>query len=262
MTEAESKEPSELVRAYLSGAPSEVFSIWRIDSNGDRAEHKFRMRLLRLQEGLDAMTDAGKDAKRITGADSGRAFEDVYRELSACEVLRRSIVSMEPQTMPDGRQIHLPLFPDTRTIMRAFGENELIHLMNCHEMLKAWYGGPEFASEDELDLWISRLAGPLDGAVSQLAQLDSRQLPLLTWLLACRVKDYATQLGLTQFESQPSSESDQPSSTTPTSGPSGELPDAHSDSIGEIPNDQGQLSRETAREAVAKKRRRQAKKKR
>lgn len=232
MTKDIAAEPDEIVQSLLEPAPSDEFMFVRIQPSGERKEHRVRVRLLRIDENISALADAQKDAK--ARGEVAKDYGDIYKESQAVQLLTRAMCRLEKRTRDDGTEWYPPLFVKSEQLRASFTEPEMAQCLNMYEVVKAKYGAIEELSEEDLDSWIERLAGPL--GASELSLLDSSRWPVLLLLIARRAADMRKDLGLTLSDLPSSSESDPPSSDSGT-GSFTELPAARAASGEHLPED-------------------------
>ena len=229
-------EPSEAVRAFLSPAPSEVFSFkqWVHTPEGPKLQERdIRIRLLRLAETHQAIAAAQQYAKSHNELER---YTDIYREAQAVETAWRCMVLPELRDRPDGTQYYPQFFTSAEHLRSTLTEPEIAQIINAYEVVKAKFGTLEPYTPDELDMWAERLSDPMLGE-HFLAQLDSYHWAHLLWGLAKEVQLLRQEVGRPLSTSPDSSESSQESSEDGT-GSFTELPGASVKESGEeLPTD-------------------------
>lgn len=243
MTEPREASAAELVQSLLAPAPSEVFRLERRAANGDVTRYPVRVRLLRVEEDIQCLLDSQKHAKDVGEL---KDYGDVYRESQAVELLTRALCHVETRTRPDGTDYYPPLFTSPAQLRQSFTAPELAQCLNMYEIVKAKYGGLETFDPADTELWISRLAAPLEGPYF-LSALDSQAWPLLLLHMAQWAQRLCQETGRPLMNWRDSSESDQPSSDEDTGFST--VPQAESSDGIELPTD-ALLTKEQARERV------------
>jgi hypothetical protein len=242
----------DLILTLLDGAPTKVWNFTKILPSGERVLTKVRLRVLRVEENLEAIRDAQTLAKE-KGELGG--YGDIYKEAQAYEVLQRALCHVEKRRRPDQSEYYPPLFTDSRQLRSSFNESEIAVLLNAYEATKAEYSALEGLEEREAEMWIARLSDPLQGPF-HLSQLDSRHWPGCILLLAGMCRDLYQQAGLRLPSLEPTSES-VPESSTMDTGSSTEQPSASSTDAEPVAVQAGELLTRDQARALAKKNRKQ-----
>lgn len=211
ITEADA---SELVLGLTSPAPSEAFSLFKVQADGSKKEFKLRVRLLREEETISAIEEAQKYARSKGEAPP---FGDVYKEAQACSLISRVLLRAEKRSFPNGTEYYPQLFIDTAQLRAAFTANEIAVCLNAHEVVKAKYRCLDEWKPEELDLWAARLSDTLLGPFF-LGRLDSAHWPDLMFALGRRNLELSEALGLTSSTTPDSSESSPDTSADGTGG--------------------------------------------
>lgn len=213
----------ELVLTLLDGAPTKVWQFTKILPSGERAKTQIRLRVLRVEENLQALQAAQEVAKE-KGELGG--YGDIYKEAQCYEVLQRSLCHVAKRTRPDGTEYYPPVFTESRQLRASFNESEIAVLLNCYDITKAEYSALEGLEEREAEMWIARLSDPLQGPFF-LSQLDSRHWPACISLLAGVARDLYQRAGL-QLPSLLLTSASVPESSTEDTGSSSSQPSASS----------------------------------
>ncbi len=239
----------ELILTLLDGAPTKLWKFTKILPSGERVLTTVRLRVLRVEENLQALQSAQEVAKE-KGELGG--YGDIYKEAQCYEVLQRALCLEEKRTRPDGTSYYPPVFTDSRQLRMSFNESEIAVLLNCYDVTKAEFSALEGLEEREAELWIARLSDPLQGPFF-LSQLDSRHWPACIVLLAGIARDLYQRAGLPLPSLEPTSESD-PESSTVATGSSASQPSASSTDDEEVTVTPGELLTKEQARALAKKR--------
>lgn len=240
----------DLVLSLLDGSPSEVWDFTKILPNGERTKTQVRLRVLRVEENLQAIKSA-QDVAKEKGELGG--YGDIYKEAQCYEVLQRALCHIAKRTRPDGTEYYPPVFTDARQLRSSFNESEIAVLLNCYDITKAKYSALEGLEEREAELWIARLSDPLQGPFF-LSQLDSRHWPGCIALLAGIARDLYQRAGL-QLPSLRTTSESEPESSTADTGSSTSQPSASSTDNDEVTVAPGELlTREQARAMAVKSR--------
>ncbi len=208
-------DASELVLGLTAPAPSEAFSLFKVQPDGGKLEFKLRVRILRAEESIACLKEA-QDYARQSG-EVAKDYGDIYKEAQACSLIARVLLRPKKETLPNGTEYYPQLFVSTAQCRASFTENEIAVCLNAHEVVKAKYRCFEEWQPEELDKWAARLSDTLLGPL-WLGRLDSAHWPDLMYGLAQRVQALSETLGLPPLTSEPSSESDQESSESGTGG--------------------------------------------
>jgi hypothetical protein len=216
-------DASELVSELTAPAPSEAFSLFRVQEDGSKKEFKLRLRMLREEETISALKEAQAYAKQ-NGEINKTEYGDIYKEAQACAVLAKSLCHAEQKTFPNGTKYYPQLFVDTKQLRASFTESEMAVCLNALEVLKAKYRCYDEWSDQDLDRWAERLSDAFAGPL-WLGRLDSAHWPDLIYGLARRL----VALGPPPETSPTSSESEPATSDDGTGGsaplPHVQLPD-------------------------------------
>jgi len=199
----------------MAPAPSEEFSLFRIQEDGSRLEYKLRVRLMRPEENFAILADAQAFAKRLK--ETPTDYGDIYREAQAVELLTRALCHPEVQERTDGTKHYRPLFVTSQQLRESFTENEMAVCLNMYEVTKAKYSPVEQFDADQIDVWAARLSDAALGPFF-LSQLDSEAWPELLMSLARVVRQQSEKLGLQLPSLLGTSESDPPNSDPGTGG--------------------------------------------
>ena len=216
-------DASELVSELTAPAPSEAFSLFRVQPDGSKVEFKLRMRMLREEETIAALKEAQAYAKQ-NGEIGKTEYGDIYKEAQACAVIAKSLCRAEQQTLPNGSKYYPQLFTETKQLRASFTENEIAVCLNALEVLKAKYRCYEEWSEEDLDKWAERLSDAFAGPL-WLGRLDSAHWPDLIYGLARKVVALGPPPGTspTTSESEPATSGDGTGGSAPL--PHVQLPD-------------------------------------
>lgn len=241
-------DANELAQTLFDIAPSEVFDFERITPDGTRKRVPIRVKLLRVEENHQAILAAQRYAKERGEL---REYGDIYREGQACEVLWRALCHVEKRTVPSGHDYYPPLFTSAKQLRESFTEPEMVLGLNCYEIVKARFGVLENFSEEQLDLWVSRLSEVMAGPYF-FARLDSSAQLELALALALRVRSLYAELGRTLPDWQQDSASDSETSPSGTGDSTGPVSALSSDGSETPSSAEGVSSREAARGWQAK----------
>jgi hypothetical protein len=207
--EKEESGDADLLSILGSPMPSREFEMeWY--RNGKLIKKKLRVQLLSASQNMASIAAAQEYAKGKEGGDYG----DIYREAQAHEILSRAIVATEEKTRHDGTKYYMPIFPTAEMFRANLTEPEQSVLLGYYIQVKSEFGPISSLSDVSLEQWIQRLKGPM--ATDFLGRLDSLHWPALIFTLAQVVDDLSGLLGLIPSASEPTSESDQTSSTEDT----------------------------------------------
>jgi hypothetical protein len=241
-------QPEELILTLLDGAPTKIWDFTKILPSGERAKTQVRLRVLRVEENLQALQSAQEVAKE-KGELGG--YGDIYKEAQAYEVLQRALCHVKKRTRPDGTEYYPPIFTDARQLRSSFNESEIAVLLNCYDVTKSIFSALEGLEEREAETWIARLSDPLQGPFF-LSQLDSRHWPACIVLLAGIARDLYQRAGLPLPSLQPTSASD-PESSTADTGSSTQQPSASPMDDEEVTVTPGELLTKAQARALAAK---------
>ena len=214
-------DAAELIASLTSPAPSEPFSLFRVQPDGSRREFPLRMRLLREEETIDCLREAQAYAK--ANAEIPAQYGDIYREAQAVAVIARTLCHSKPRRMvgasgaQDGPEYYPQLFTSSAQLRASFMSDEIAACLNGYEVVKAKYRCLESFSADEIDKWAARLSDAMLGPLF-LGRLDSSHWPALLTCLAQRVQSLSESLGLQLSTSPDSSESSPDTSDAGTGG--------------------------------------------
>lgn len=189
-------EPSEAVSAYLSPAPSEVFTFRQHKTKPDLTgtvleERHVRVRLIRLDQNHEAIAAAQRYAAERKDAAEHR---DIYHEELAVQVAWRCLCRVDPTEHRDGTRYWQPLFASADHLRNSFSAAEIAQVLNMYEVVKAKFGTLEIFNDDEVDLWAERLSNTMLGE-HFLALLDSSHWPPLLLSLAREVQQLREEVG-------------------------------------------------------------------
>lgn len=240
-------DASELVAELTTPAPSEAFSLFRIQPDGSKKEFKLRVRLLREQEHIACMREAQAYAKE--NGELSTEYRDIYKEATACALVSRALLRPKLEKMPSGAEYYPQLFTSTEQLRRSFTENETAVCLNAYEVVKAKYRCFDDWKPEELDKWAGKLSDTFLGPLV-LSRLDSAHWPDLIYGLARRVLELTELAGLPPLTSDDSSESSQENSGDGTGG-STPSPSVASSDGQELPTDH--LMTRAEADAVARK---------
>lgn len=233
---------SELVQELSAPAPSEPFSLFRVQPDGTRKEYKLRVRMLRSEETIACLKAAQAYAKQ--NGEISTEYGDIYKESQAAELIAKSLCRPEPRTMVEGSrstgmregvQYYPQLFTSSAQLRASFTENEIAACLNAYEVVKAKYRCTDSFEPAEIDKWAARLSDTLLGPL-WLSRLDSAHWPALLMSLASRVTSLSESLGLPLSSSETSSESSPETSGSGTGG-STPSPFVQSNELGKLPED-------------------------
>lgn len=216
-------KPEELISTLLQGAPTEPFDFVRVLPSGERTVTKIRVRLLRVEENIQAIK-AAQDFAKATGELDG--YGDIYKEAQAYELLQRAVCHPDKRNRPDGTSYYPPLFTDSRMVRASFTEAEIATLLNCYQITRSKHSVAEGLEEQDAEMWITRLSDPLKGAYF-LSQLDSLHWPACISLLAGVSRDLYLEAGRTLPSLDGTLESS-PKNSMQDTGSFGEQPSASS----------------------------------
>jgi hypothetical protein len=236
-----------LVRELMTPSPSLPFEMKRRQEGGGVSVFKYRVRLLRPEETIEALADAQKYAK--ARGEISSEYGDIYRESQTVEIVLRALCEPELVERPDGTRMWRRAFVSAEQLRSALFEHELAQVMNCYETAKAYYRvGPQF-TRDKLAPFVEQLSDELKN-IYFFSRLDFADVPELIFSLAREVADLWQATGLTPSDSHSSSESTSPSSTS-TITEFFELPETQSSALPgkTLPTDH-MLTRDEAREIV------------
>lgn len=252
-------DASDLVQELSSPAPSEAFSLFRVQPDGSKKEYKLRVRLLRVEETIACLRAAQAYAK--SNAELPAEYGDIYKESQAVELIARALCRPEPRNlvegsvkaggMREGVSYYPQLFTSAAQLRASFTENEIAVCLNAYEVVKAKYRCTESFEPAELDKWAARLSDTLLGPL-WLSRLDSAHWPALLTCLAQRVVSLSESLGLPPLTSEPSSTSPPDASPDGTGG-STPSPHVQSSSGERLPDDR--LLTKAEADEIAKKQR-------
>ena len=258
MSQKPTAEPSEAVRAFLSPAPSEVFSFPRWEARPGqkpvRVERDVRVKLLRLTETHEALRDAQAYAKKL-GEIPGE-HRDIYNEAKAVELAWRCLCQPKERERQDGTVVYDKIFASAEHLRSSMSEPEIAQVLNLYEVVKAKYGEIEALDQTELDTWADKLSDPLAGEYF-LSVLDSNAWPQLLLLWAQEVRSLREEVGRPLASWRDSVESD-PTNSEPGTGSFSELPEAQASDGEELPTDH-MLTRDEALERGRRMRRKDKK---
>lgn len=245
-------EASELIAELTSPAPSEPFSLFRVQPDGSKKEFPLRMRLLRVEETIDCLREAQAYAK--ANAEIGKEYGDIYKEAQAVALIARALCHAKSRRMTnkagssEGPEYYPQLFTSSAQLRSSFMAHEIAVCLNAHEVVQAKYRCVESFSPEELDKWAARLSDAFLGPLF-LARLDSSHWPALLTCLAQRVQLLSESLGQPLPSLLDTSASNPESSD---SGTGGSTPSPHVvSSEGETLPDDRLLTRDEA-EAIVK----------
>jgi hypothetical protein len=221
------EKPHPLVRELTEPSPSRVYDIKRRNQDGSVEVVKFRVRLLRPAQSIDALVAAQEYATRKGEA---KGYGDIYKEAQVHELLQRSLCHVEIGER-NGKKFLRPIFVDADQLRDSLDEAECAQLINCYSITKSYFGLAEEFDDAKLETYIERLSNEMGGPYF-LSLVDSSDWPQLIFSLA-RSAQSSRQSGSQTHSSSPStSESNHSSSETGTTGFSA-LPSAH---LSDLPN--------------------------
>jgi len=189
----------ELVEQAMSPAPSEVFTLHRVEigSNGERTlkpAGTFRMRLLTLDEQIAATRDAQEFARKAK--EDQREFGQIYEMAQGLAVIAKALCSPDLyERKSDGTSFYPPIFTEIRHMLKRFTEADIAHCLNVYTFVRERYNPLISFSPGEVDRTIARLAHPVVGG-HFLGLLDSSQLRVCLLSVAAR----AFELSPTHFQ--------------------------------------------------------------
>jgi hypothetical protein len=240
---------SELVLELTAPAPSEAFSLFKVQEDGTKKEFRLRMRLLREEENISCLKEAQEYAR--SKGEVSKEYADIYKEAQAVALIARALCHPTSRNLPNGTAYYPQLFTSSAQLRSSFTENEIAVCLNQYEVTKAKYRCMESFSADEIDKWAARLSDAMLGPLF-LGRLDSSHWPALLTSLAQEVQSLRGKLGLAPTSLRDSSESSQ---ETSGDGTGGSMPSPHVvTSAGETLPEDSLLTREQA-DALVKARR-------
>lgn len=203
-------EPAALwLKVIARPRPHELVDFPRLDENG-KPLGQIAIRVLTQEEQANAAAEALKTTRRKMGEDStkpvpgedGDAFQNVYGNIAACEVLQRACRNPE--------DLERPFFPSSGEMRKHLSVDEIGVLMASYHEVQARLG-PIMATmtDDEYKAWVETLAK--GAAVFPLARLSWPERTALMRRLACDLWTSWTS------SSSPSSPPSEPSSESPES---------------------------------------------
>jgi hypothetical protein len=243
------EDASGLVLELMTPAPSEAFSLFKVQEDGSKKEFRLRMRLLRSEETIACLREAQEYAR--SKGEVSKEYGDIYKEAQAVALIARALCHPNTRTLPNGTPYYPQLFTSAAQLRASFTENEISVCLNQYEVTKAKYRCMESFSPEDVDKWAARLSDTMLGPLF-LGRLDSSHWPALLTCLAQRVQSLSESLGLPLPNSRDSSESP-PSSSGDGTG--GSMPSPHVvTSAGEKLPEDSLLSKDEA-DAIVKARR-------
>lgn len=209
------EDASGLVLELMTPAPSEAFSLFKVQEDGSKKEFRLRMRLLRAEETIACLKEAQEYAR--SKGEVSKEYGDIYKEAQAVSLIARALCHPTTRTLPNGTPYYPQLFTSAAQLRASFTENEISVCLNQYEVTKAKYRFVESFSPEEIDMWAARLSDVMLGPLF-LGRLDSSHWPALLTCLAQRVQSLSESLGQPLPNLRATSESPQPSSGDGTGG--------------------------------------------